>query len=174
VESLEAGANWAREFPRFEPGRYVGIAAAPLSKTNFEPDAVVIYCNSLQLLRLILAAAYKDGRDIVSRLSGHAACVYAVVPPILTGKYYVAVPCRGDRSRAGAQDDEMIFTIPVERLEDLVTGLGKEGTGSVPTTPMMVPEYKLGPSYAEMARLMGMKRSDGSEIQGYSEKLPYE
>jgi hypothetical protein len=39
---------------------------------------------------------------------------------------------------------------------------------------MMVPEYKLISSYAEMARLMGMKKSDGSDVQGYTEKLPYE
>jgi uncharacterized protein (DUF169 family) len=174
VESLEAGANWAGEFPRFEAGKYVGIAAAPLFKTNFEPDLVVVYCNSLQLLRLLLAAAYKDGRDVVSKLSGHVACVYAIVPPMQTKKCYVAVPCRGDRNRAGAQDNEIIFTVPIEKLDDLILGLGKEGTGSVPATPMMVPEYKLIPSYAEMARLMGMKKSDGSEIQGYSEKLPYE
>lgn len=174
VESLEAGANWAREFPRLEAGQYVGVAATPLSRANFEPDVVVIYCNSAQLLRLLLATAYKDGRDVTSQLSGHVACVYAVVPAMQTGNCYVSVPCRGDRNRAGAQDDEIIFTVPRAKLDDLVLGLGKEGTGSVPTTPMMVPEYKLSTSYAEMARLMGMRKSDGSEIQGFSEKLPFE
>jgi hypothetical protein len=34
----------------------------------------------------------------------------------------------------------------------------------------MKPEYELSPSYAEMARLMGMKRADGSEIRGYTEE----
>ncbi len=174
VESLEAGANWAREFPRLKFGQYVGVVAAPLSEANFDPDVVVIYCNSAQLLRLLLAIAYRDGRDVTSSLSGHAACVYAIVPAMLTDKCCVAVPCRGDRGRAGAQDDEIIFTVPRARLDDLVLGLGKGGTGSLPTTPMMVPEYKLSPSYARMARLMGMKRADGSEIQGYSETLPYE
>jgi uncharacterized protein (DUF169 family) len=174
VESLEAGASWARELPRLEFGQYVGVVAAPLSKADFEPDVAVIYCNSAQLLRLLLAIAYKDGQDVASRLSGHAACVYAIVPAMQSGKCYVSVPCRGDRNRAGAQDDEMIFTVPRTRLDDLALGLGREGTGSVPTTPMLVPEYKLTPSYAKMARLMGMRKSDGSEIQGYSEKLPYE
>jgi len=174
VESLEAGANWAREFPRLEAGKYVGVVAAPLSTANFKPDVVVIYCNSAQLLRLLLAIAYKDGRDVTSKLSGHAACVYAIAPAMQTGNCYVSIPCRGDRNRAGAQDDEVIFTILWARLDDLVLGLRKEGTGSVPITPMMVPEYKLSPSYAELARLMGMKKSDGSEIQGHAEKLPYE
>jgi hypothetical protein len=32
----------------------------------------------------------------------------------------------------------------------------------------MVPEYGLSESYAEMARLMGMTRADGSAIRGLS------
>jgi len=176
VETLEAGANWAREFPRLEIGQYVGVVAAPLSSVNFEPDVVVIYCNSAQLLRILLAVAFKDGRDITSQLSGHAACVYTVVPALKTGKCYVTIPCRGDRNRAGAQDDEIIFTVPRAKLDDLVLGFGKEGTGRVPSTPMLVSEYKLSPSYAKMAGLMGMKKSDGSEIQGFTkkERLPHE
>lgn len=43
VETLEAGANWARGFPRFEAGKYVGIVSGPLATVGFEPDLVVIY-----------------------------------------------------------------------------------------------------------------------------------
>ena len=168
VESLEAGANWAREFPRFEVGRYVGVVSAPLRTASFEPDLAVIYCDSAQLLRLLLGIAYKDGRDITTVLGGHAACVYAVVPAMLKGECQAAVPCRGDRGRAGAQDDEMIFSVPRDKIGDLAFGLEQDGTGNIPTRFSMTPEYKLSTSYAEMARLMGMKRADGSEIKGYS------
>jgi uncharacterized protein (DUF169 family) len=170
VESLEAGANWAREFPRFETGKYIGVASAPLTTASFEPDVAVIYCDSAQLLRLLLGIAYRDGRDISTVLGGHVACVYAVVPTILKGTCQVAVPCRGDRGRAGAQDDEMIFSVPKEKIGDLALGLEQEGTGSIPTRFSMKPEYELSPSYAKMARLMGMKRADGSEIRGYTEE----
>ena len=168
VESLEAGANWAREFPRFEVGRYVGVVSAPLRTASFEPDLAVIYCDSAQLLRLLLGIAYKDGRDITTLLGGHAACVYAVVPAMLKGECQAAVPCRGDRGRAGAQDDEMIFSVPQDKIGDLAFGLEQEGTGTIPTRFSMTPEYKLSISYAEMARLMGMKKADGSEIKGYT------
>jgi uncharacterized protein (DUF169 family) len=174
VETLEAGANWAREFPRFKVGKYVGIVSAPLMAANFKPDLVIIYCNSAQLLRLLLGIAYKDGRDVTSRFSGHAACVYAVVPAIQTGKCQVSVPCRGDRCRAGTQDDEMIFTIPRKKLEDLILGLEHEGTGKIPTRFSMIPEYRLSVSYAKLARLMGMKKADGTEIKGFTESAPYE
>src|SRR4030065_2881333 len=38
VASLEAGANWASEFPRLPVGEYVGVASAPLSTAGVEPD----------------------------------------------------------------------------------------------------------------------------------------
>lgn len=176
VETLEAGANWARDFPRFEVGKYVGIVAAPLAIANFESDLILIYCNSVQLTRLLLGIAYKDGRDINSRLSGHAGCVYAVVPPMQTGECYVSVPCMGNRQYGGCQDDKMIFTVPREKLETLVLGLKQSGTGEIPVKIWTRAEYTLGDSYAELARLMGMKRADGSEIVGkpFGERLPWE
>jgi uncharacterized protein (DUF169 family) len=170
VKSLEAGANWAKKFPRFETGKYIGVVSAPLTTSSFEPDVAVIYCDSAQLLRLLLGIAYRDGRDVSTVLGGHAACVYAVVPAINEKMCQVAVPCRGDRGRAGAQDDEMIFSVPKEKIGDLALGLEHEGAGSIPTRFSMKPEYELSPSYAEMARLMRMTRADGSEIKGHSEE----
>ena len=62
VASLEAGANWAREFPRLEVGRCVGLVSAPLRTASFEPDVAVIYCNSAQLLRLLLPLLLRHRR----------------------------------------------------------------------------------------------------------------
>jgi uncharacterized protein (DUF169 family) len=170
VESLEAGANYARNFPRFEVGKYIGVVSAPLTTASFEPDVAVIYCNSAQLLKLLLGIAYKDGLDVPSVLGGHAACVYSVVPPILKNSCYVSVPCRGDRARAGAQDDELIFSVPKDKIADLAYGLEQKGTSTIPMRFSMKAEYKLQPSYAKNARLIGMKRADGSEIQGFDEE----
>lgn len=176
VETLEAGGNWARALPRFEAGKYVGIVSAPLTTANIEPDLIIIYCNSVQLTRLLLGSAYKDGNDITSRLSGHAGCVYAVVPPMQTGECNVSTPCMGIRQYGGCQDDKMIFTVPGEKLETLTFGLTQSGTGEIPVKIWTRAEYTLGNSYAELARLMGMKKADGSEIVGkpFGERLPWE
>ena len=170
MASQEAGANWARELPRLEPGRYLGLVSAPIRTASFEPDVVVIYCDSAQLLRLLLGIAYEDGKDITTVLGGHSACVYAIVPSILKNECQVAVPCRGDRGRAGAQDYEMIFSVPKGLLGRLAYGLEQAGTGSYPTGFSMEPEYKLSESYAEMARMMAMKKTDGKEIKGNGKK----
>ena len=62
VASLEAGATWAREFPRFEVGKNIGLVSAPLRTSTFEPDVAVIYCNSTQLVRLLLGGGRRAGR----------------------------------------------------------------------------------------------------------------
>ena len=130
----------------------------------------MIYCNSAQLLRLLLGIAYEDGKDVPSVLGGHSACVYAVAPSLLRDECWVSVPCRGDRGYAGAQDDEMIFSVPKSKIGRLAEGLEQKGTSNMPTRFSMAAEYKLSTSYAEAARQMGMGMPDGSEIKGYSEK----
>ena len=168
VASLEAGADWARDFPRFKVGKYIGVVSAPLRSATFTPDVAIFYCNSAQLLRFLLAIAYEDGKDLPVVLGGHAACVYAVVPPISKNQCWVSIPCRGDRGRAGAQDDEIIFSVPRDKIGRLAHGLEQPGTGSIPTGFSMMAEYELSESYAEIARQMGMRKADGSEIRGYT------
>ena len=170
VKSLEAGANWANEFPRFEVGKYIGVVAAPLTTASFEPDVAVVYCDSAQLLRLLLGLAYEDGRDIQTVLGGHSACVYAVVPSMLKCECQASVPCRGDRGYAGTQDYEMIFSIPRDQIERVVEGMDQPGTSSAPTRFSMNPEYMLSEGYAEIAKLMGQKDSEGKDIKGFSGK----
>jgi hypothetical protein len=64
----------------------------------------------------------------------------------------------------------MIFSVPRSQLGRLANGLEQEGTGSYPTGFSMEPEYKLSGSYTEIARLMEMRKADGSEIVGYEKK----
>jgi uncharacterized protein (DUF169 family) len=124
VQTLEAGRHYADEFPRLEVGKYVGVLTAPLNKTPFEPDLVVIYCDTTQLSPLMLGRECKDGYSMKCALSSHAACLYGIVPPLLIGECQVAAPCRGDHYHAMAGDEEMIFSMPKGRLYDLMVGLG--------------------------------------------------
>jgi len=158
VPTLEAGKNYAEEYPRLPANKYIGVATAPLRATPFQPDLVVIYCDSPQLNLLLLAKECKDGRNLNCDLCSHAACVYGTVPALLSGNYQVAVPCRGDRYAAMALDDELIFTVPRAKLEDLMEGLRYvEKTGSkMPRAFRMAPEYPLRDSYKRVAKEMGM------------------
>ncbi len=158
VKDLAAGSNYASDFPRLEVGRYTGVVSAPLTTVNFEPDLVMLYCNSAQLSLLLLGREYKDGHDLKCSLSSHAACVYAVVPVIKSEKCQVSIPCRGDRYSALAGDDEIIFTVPTHKLEDLLVGLRHvEKYGSkLPRNPHMSREPEFEESYMKIARMLGM------------------
>ena len=157
VETLEAGRHYAEEFPRLEVGKYVGVVSAPLRITNFEPDLVMIYCDSAQLGLLLLGREYKGGYNLKCALSSHAACVYAIVPAVQSGDCQVAIPCRGDHYSAMAGDDEMIFTVPRGKLEDLMAGLRHvEKSGSrLPRGYRMQHEYPMSEGYKKIAQMMG-------------------
>jgi len=49
AEKFEVTRNQVKILPRFEYGRYIGIASAPLRTASFEPDLVLIYSNAAQL-----------------------------------------------------------------------------------------------------------------------------
>lgn len=159
VADREASKKLAQNSPRLEYGKCIGVASAPLKKANFVPDLVVIYCNSAQLRCLLVAIRYKEGYQVTSTLEPGGACVQSTVPVIKSGECQVSVPCGGDRKHALAQDDEMIFSVPIDKLEDLMLGLRHfdEGSvGSIRLSPEMRPEYTLARFYAEMGGLLGM------------------
>jgi uncharacterized protein (DUF169 family) len=157
VATLEAGAAYAEELPRLAVGRYTGTLSGPLGSPDIDPDVVLVYCDAAQLSVLLLAREYRDGRNLPVSLSGHAACVYGVVPALLSGECQVAVPCGGDRYRAMAADDEMVFGVPAGRLEELMIGLRAiEAAGrKLPNGYSLLPEYPLPESYRRIGEEMG-------------------
>lgn len=159
VGTLEAGRHYAEELPRLEVGKYIGVVSVPLKTANFEPDVVMIYCDSTQLSLLLLGREWKDGYSLNCRISSHAACVYAVVPALLSGECQIAIPCRGDHYSAMAGDDEIILTVPKYKLKDLMDGLKYvEETGSkLPRGYRFRPEYPLPESYEKIAQMMGYR-----------------
>jgi uncharacterized protein (DUF169 family) len=158
AKTPEAGRTWAQALPRFEPGKYVGVVVAPLARANFLPDLFMLYVDGSQLTQLLLAKNWMDGQDITSVLSGHAACVYAIVPVVKNGQFQISVPCFGDRRRGLASDEENIFSGPVGLLGDLLAGLNhfKEAKEGLPLPQLMLTEYKLRDSYVKIGKMLGM------------------
>jgi len=154
----EAAEFWSRNFPRLEHGRYEAIVSGPLAETIFEPDMVTMYADSFQIQQLLIARIWIDGHDIAPRLSGVGACVMAVTPVVQSNECYVAVPCPGDRGRASAQDDELIFSIPIAKLDGIIEGLKslkQIGLGT-PFAPAIAPQPQMPESYMKIAKMVGM------------------
>ena len=166
VLSPEAGSAWAHDFPKLEIGKYKGAVSAPLTTTNFEPDVVAMYVDSAQLRTLLLAAAAKEGRELTNTISAKGACVFTVVPPMNTGNFQVTLPCPGDSRYAAAQHDEMIFSLPTARLEQLMDALRylDQWGYRLPFRFMMNPESSHPGNYTDMAHMMGMHWIKGDEM----------
>jgi hypothetical protein len=83
--------------------------------------------------------------------------VYAIVPTMLNKQFQVAVPCIGDRKRAVAQEDELIFSFP---WKGSVPHRRFEGTNPTqvgyPIKYDLLPEYQLAESYKIMGRELGI------------------
>jgi uncharacterized protein (DUF169 family) len=98
--------NAHTSFPRFEYGKYIGIVTAPLRSTSFEPDMVMVYSNTGQLRDMISVAKNLEKTTIKSEFD-----------PI------DSLPDPGERARAFAEDDEIIFSVPAEKLAGLAEGV---------------------------------------------------
>lgn len=163
AKSLEVGAIWVREFPRLPANKYVGVASAPLATASFVPDVVVIYCDTAQLQTLLISRAYEVGSELKCAISAKGACVFSVVPSILSGECQVTVPCPGDMAYAMAQSDEMIFTMPTGKMEMVMEGMrnaGKHGYTIHRRFTFMPREPFIRDSYHKVGKMIGMEQPE--------------
>jgi uncharacterized protein (DUF169 family) len=111
-----------RKIPRIEYGKYVGIVSAPLKTADFTPDIVLIYSNNAQLNGMLHALSFSGEGMVNSPLYAIASCAFSVVPA-LSGQYCVTLPDPGELGRALAGEDEIIFSVPQDKVERLVSQL---------------------------------------------------
>jgi uncharacterized protein (DUF169 family) len=123
IANKEAAAKHAREMSRLPVGKFAGMVLGPLKSARFVPDLTMIYCNTGQLRHLLLALRYTNGYQVTSTIDPIGSCVHSVVPSLLTGECRITVPDPGDYERAMAQEDEIILTVPANRLKELMDGV---------------------------------------------------
>jgi uncharacterized protein (DUF169 family) len=143
--SPELGAKTEAVVPRLPRGRFIGIQIAPLARAGFEPDALCVYGNSAQVMRLVQAALWSEGGALSSLSAGRVDCAEIIIRTMLTGQPQYILPCSGDRIFGLTEDDEMIFAMPAAWAERVISGL--EGTHKggirypIPKFMRYVPQY---------------------------------
>jgi uncharacterized protein (DUF169 family) len=147
-------------FPRFELGKYIGMVTAPLKSANFEPDMVLIYSNTAQLREMIGIPKYLEKTLLKSEFDPIDSCVFSVVPVIMERQYRITLPDPGEASRASAGDDEIIFSVPREKLAGLVEGL-KKGAEMKPKMGnwdhiLLMPDFPRPDFYDELFKKWGL------------------
>ncbi|MDK2982104.1 MAG: hypothetical protein PWQ55_2451 [Chloroflexota bacterium] len=141
--------------------KYEAVMVKPLAEVTpeDEPDAVIIYVNPAQAMRLIHASSYDTGEKITADTVAEGAMCSCTAFAIANEKPMVGFPCAGDRIFGGTQNHELVYTAPyslvagklVENLE--ATAKGGFSVFPVPPnmhwTPAMPPAYTIQPEYLE-------------------------
>ena len=153
TETMEAGVRSEDEVATFGEGEYEYILAAPIHRTTFEPDVVIVYGNPAQVLRLLSAALWKSGGRLTSSFGGRIDCSEEIILPMRSGNCEVVLPCNGDRIFAQTQDHEMAFSIPRDRAAEIVDGLAGTHTGGLryPIPSFLRYTGTFPPQYANVA-----------------------
>ncbi len=121
-----AGAMTEAAVDKFPYRAYEYIVLAPLHRCSFEPDVVLIYGTSAQVMRLVTAALWKTGGRLEASFSGRIDCADAVITTMQKDKPNVVLPCYGDRVFAQTEEHEMAFAVPASWFGEIIEGL--EGT----------------------------------------------
>jgi uncharacterized protein (DUF169 family) len=162
VENLEAGARTEAATERVAHGKFKHLLVAPVARAEFVPDAIVIYGNPAQVMRLVTGALWKRGGAITSSFTGRVDCSDEILRPMLSGEYQVILPCYGDRVFGHTEDHEMAFSLPGARMEELVEGLSGTHKGGIrypiPAFLRFTPQYP--EHYYELERIWAGQKMD--------------
>jgi len=106
------------------PGDTYATLYAPLEKTPFTPQVVLIVTNPRNMLKLAQSTLFRLGGRIYAEFSGiQSVCSDATAQTYVTGRPNFSLGCDGSRKFSGIADDEMVMGIPAEMLPELVAAL---------------------------------------------------
>jgi uncharacterized protein (DUF169 family) len=163
TETAEAGARSEEATHRLKQGEYGHLLLAPASRADFEPDALVIYGNPAQVMRLLTGALWKRGGALTSSYTGRIDCSDEIIRTMMTGDYQVILPCYGDRVFGQTEDSEMAFSLPGSKMAELVEGLQGTHQGGIrypiPSFLRYTPQYP--PHYYELERIWAKEEVAG-------------
>jgi len=150
----------AELLPSFEEGKYIGVVSAPLKTANFEPDLVLVYSNTSQLRNMLQVVKDREKTLVTSQFDPIDSCVYSIVPVILNGQYQITLPDPGECKRAMAGEDEIIFSIPRNKIEMIVTGLRRaeeKNRGYTHPGLELTPDFPQPEFYTRLFEAWGLK-----------------
>jgi uncharacterized protein (DUF169 family) len=123
----EGGRSETASMSYLEKGSSDAILLAPLKKGIPDPDAVAVYANPAQIMRMVQAWVYRSGKRIPGNFGGKVECTEYLIAAYKSGIPRVAIPGNGDRIFSMTQDDEMVLSLPATEVETLVQGLKEAG-----------------------------------------------
>jgi uncharacterized protein (DUF169 family) len=122
--TVEASREHQARMPRVPSGRYRALVAAPLAKGRLDPpDAVLVYATPGQMMLLVNALQHRSYARADFTVTGETACADSWGRGLKTGEPSISIPCFAERRFGGVQDDELLISLRVEHLQEVVVGL---------------------------------------------------
>jgi uncharacterized protein (DUF169 family) len=155
AKTCDLGSKTEASIPKFSKEEAGTVLMAPLSRANFDPEVIVVYGNSAQVMRMVAAALYNTGGEISSTFTARADCADIVIKTMRTDKPQVILPCYGDRVFGQTHDHEMAFTIPYSLVDDFIEGLQGTHKGGVryPIPTFLQYEAKYPATYQKLNKM---------------------
>jgi uncharacterized protein (DUF169 family) len=124
---FESSAACKRTIDRvahLHPGDTYATMYAPLEKTPFDPQVVVIVATPWAMLKLAQSTLFRLGGRIQSEFAGiQSVCADACAQTYLTGHVNFSLGCDGSRKFSGIEDGELVIGIPAELLPEISESL---------------------------------------------------
>ncbi|MCS7098190.1 MAG: DUF169 domain-containing protein [Candidatus Methanomethyliaceae archaeon] len=126
VSDDESARKFASKIPRIEKTKR-GFVIGPLEVFDIEPDLLIMYGNSAQIMRMVQSTVYAMGGErLTFSTSGDCGiCGDGIASAYITERPQVVIPCYGERRFGHSQDDELAMVIPFKYLEGIIEGLRK-------------------------------------------------
>jgi uncharacterized protein (DUF169 family) len=123
-ESSAACKRTIDHVARLETGFTYATLYAPLEKTPFDPQVVLIVASPWAMLKLAQSTLFRVGGRINAEFAGiQSVCADACAQTYLTGKVNFSLGCDGSRKFSGIEDGELVMGIPAEILPEIVEAL---------------------------------------------------
>jgi uncharacterized protein (DUF169 family) len=124
-ETKEAAKKTTATMPKLPYDKYSAIIAGALERIDFEPDVILIWGNSAQIMRIIQGYLWKKGGRVSMSTFCDGVCADTISNAILTNDLQIAFPCLGDRRFGMALDTDLIASIPLGIIDEIIEGMEK-------------------------------------------------
>ncbi|WP_406659586.1 DUF169 domain-containing protein [Methanolobus sp. ZRKC3] len=124
--SVESAKETMDKIPEIKEKNVTAIMYAPLEKASFVPDVIIFIAKPKKAMELSQTLLFEKGGRIEANFAGkQSLCGDGVALPYLSNKPSVTVGCGGSRNYTEIKEEEMVISIPVEKLEELVCSAKK-------------------------------------------------
>ena len=159
-KDAESAAKFAQHLYPLN-NEYSGLIISPLARTKVVPDTILVYCLPAQAMRFVQGYLYLEGGVLEFSAAGRVgSCHEGVAKTLITNKPQYVTLGNGDRIWGGAQDFEVMFSCPGEKLDILMEGLEKTHAAGL---RYPIPQYmNYTPGFQDNFEKTAMDRAGGT------------